>query len=72
MSDKRLPIGSYAIATEESSDITLEMRGRVVKHGRDSAGVYTEIEDENSGERLRFHRSNLRAALARAKKGDVK
>jgi hypothetical protein len=56
MSDKKLAIGTKVVWKDESGK---PHDAEVLRHGRDSAGCYTEIETDD-GEAVRVHRSCLR------------
>jgi hypothetical protein len=55
---RKFPVGS-AVLVEDKTGKTLKVTVR--RHGHDSMGLYTEVET-GSGERLRFHRSQLKEA----------
>ena len=61
MSDRKLPIGSRVIWRDpgvKPGDFT-ERKARVVRHGYDVQGMYTEVQAED-GERYKVHRSTIR------------
>lgn len=57
--DGKLKVGTWVVARRDGQPDAL---GTVVRHGRDSNGVYTEVQ-VFEGEKERFHRSLLREAV---------
>jgi hypothetical protein len=57
---KKFPVGSKVIVLAEPGSVAQDAPATVVKHGRDSCGIYTEVEFSD-GRREQCHRDYLRA-----------
>jgi len=57
MTDRKLPIGTRVDWRDPETKSV--RKARVVRHGRDAQGVYTELKAEDGGERYKCHRSTF-------------